>query len=70
MKLFADAHEWGENGLSATMDFYNNQKGRVIGENYNFFTNAATISAAVLQAVLNGDLRYINNSGVLIPTNL
>lgn len=70
MKLFADAHEWGETGLSVTMDFYNNHKGRVIGENYNFFTSEATVSAAILQAVFNGTLKYINSSGVLVPTNL
>jgi hypothetical protein len=70
MKLFADAHEWGESGLSVTMDFYNNHKGRVIGENFNFSTNESTISTAVLQAVFNGTLKYINSSGVLITTNL
>ncbi len=70
MRLFADAHEWGESGLSVTMDFYNNHKGRVIGENYAFLTSEATISAAILQAVFDGTLKYINNSGVLVPTNL
>jgi|TARA_B110000967_G_scaffold121007_1_gene123647 hypothetical protein len=70
MKIFADAHEWGENGLSVTMDFYNNHKGRVIGDNYNFLTSETIISAAILKAVYNGTLKYINNSGVLVPTNL
>ncbi|WP_213520790.1 hypothetical protein [Nonlabens sp.] len=70
MKYFADAHEWGETGLPVTMDFYNNHKGRVLRENYSFLTSEATISTAILQAVFNGSFKYINSSGILVPTNL
>ena len=70
MKLFADAHEWGESGLSVDMDLYNNHKGRVIGGNFNFFSSDSDISDAILEAVFNGTLKYINSSGILINTNL
>lgn len=69
-KLFADAHEWGETGLATEMDYYNNDKGRTIGEDFNFFSSDAEISNAVLQAVIDGILKYINSIGNLVFTNL
>lgn len=68
MKLFADAHEWGESGLAVDMDLYNNQEGREIGDELSFFTTNDEISNEVLQELFNGRLRYINN-GALLPTN-
>jgi len=70
MKAFADAHEWGETGLAVTMDFHNNHKGRIIGGNYNDFTSDSVISTAILQSVYTGNLKYINNAGQLVRTNL
>ncbi|OBX26441.1 hypothetical protein A9996_05255 [Gelidibacter algens] len=69
MKLFADAHEWGENGIEVDMDFYNNYKGRIIGGNFNFASSDSDISDAVLQAVFDGILKYINGQGSLVFTN-
>ncbi|TXE15958.1 hypothetical protein ES692_14475 [Psychroserpens burtonensis] len=71
MKVFADAHEWGETGLSVTMDFYNNHKGRIIGTpHYNTNVSDEVLSDEVLEAVNDGDLKYINSSGNLVHTNL
>ena len=70
MKLFADAHEWGEApSNSVTMDFYNNHEGRLLGEAFNFFSSDSEIANAVLQALYNGVLKYINNQGQLVFTN-
>ena len=70
MKLFADAHEWGETpSNSVTMDFYNNHKGRILGEAFNFFSSDSEIANAILQAVYDGVLKYINNLGQLVFTN-
>ncbi|WAC01884.1 hypothetical protein N7U66_18805 [Lacinutrix neustonica] len=68
MKLFADAHELGESGLAADMDFHNNDKGRAIGINYNAFTGNLIIVNHVLQDLYNGNLKYILN-GNLVFTN-
>jgi len=81
MKLFADAHEEGETGLPVDMDLNNNEQGRDIAvENgYDFSTQDGTISNSTLQAVINGDLGYIdptdqlgrpiNGVSQIIPTN-
>lgn len=70
MKLFADAHEWGESGLSVTMDFHNNHHGRIIGNSFNFSSSDSDIEAVVLEALYDGTLKYINSSGFLVTTNL
>lgn len=51
------------------MDFYNNDKGRNIGLNYNVLTSNNIIENVVLLAVINGLLKYINSSGNLVYTN-
>ncbi|GAB1858672.1 hypothetical protein MHTCC0001_35120 [Flavobacteriaceae bacterium MHTCC 0001] len=68
MKLFADAHEWGETGLAVDMDFHNNHEGRIIGDNFGFSSSDNDISNAIMDAVNDGQLKYINN-GNLVPTN-
>ncbi|MFT7051079.1 MAG: hypothetical protein ACJAZK_001680 [Psychroserpens sp.] len=71
MKVFADAHEWGQSGLSVTMDFYNNHKGRIIGTpHWNTNVLDEVLSDEVLEAVNDGVLKYINSSGNLVQTNL
>ncbi|MFT6128206.1 MAG: hypothetical protein ACJAVA_002705 [Flavobacteriaceae bacterium] len=71
MKIFADAHEWGETGLSVTMDFYNNHKGRLIGTpHWNTNVSDEVLSDEALEAVNDGVLKYINSSGNLVHTNL
>ncbi len=58
MKLFADAHEWGEAPSdSVTMDFYNNNHGRIVGGDFNFLSNDSVISTAILQALYDGKLK-------------
>jgi len=69
MKLFADAHEWGQDSLSVEMDLFNNEIGRNIGLNFSFSDSNELIEFFVLEALNNGELRYIDN-GALIPTNL
>lgn len=72
MKIFADAHEWGStNQMEVNMDLFNNNVGRniSINNNYGFFTNSNTISDMVLQFVLDGSMKYINNNGNLVFTN-
>tara|TARA_R110002111_G_scaffold257241_2_gene325337 strand:+ start:213 stop:371 length:159 start_codon:yes stop_codon:yes gene_type:complete len=51
------------------MDFYNNNVGRTIGASFNFFSTEAEIANAILLALQNGDLKYINGSGELVPTD-
>lgn len=70
MKIFADAHEWGETGLSVDMDFHNNHEGRIIGNNFNLFSSDSEIANAILQSLYDGILKYINSLGLLVYTNL
>lgn len=53
------------------MDLFNNSIGRdiAVNNNYDFFTSSTTISDAILQAVIDGLLKYINNTGNLVFTN-
>ncbi len=69
MKQFADAHEHGESGLDVDMDLFNNHIGRNIGEGFDFFSSESDISNAILQALYNGLLKYINNLGTLVKSN-
>jgi hypothetical protein len=71
MKLFADAHEWGQtNQTEVVMDLHNNQEGRnvAIVNFYGISTSETVISQDVLDLLFNGTLRYINN-GQITPTN-
>lgn len=49
--------------MATQTDFYNNSKGRGIGENYNVSTGNNVISNAVLQALTNGQIKYISPLG-------
>ena len=72
-KEFADAHESGINVndpaqlLGRTMDFWNNEQGRIIG---NAMINRGNqdIINSVLGAISNGLMRHICH-GISIPTN-
>jgi hypothetical protein len=67
-KLFADAHEWNKSGVDVDMDLYNNAQGRIIGEN-NSGLSDSVIAGVVVQAVVDGLLKYINANGQLVYTN-
>ncbi|RRO12423.1 hypothetical protein [Flavobacteriaceae bacterium 14752] len=69
MKILADAHEMGEEGISVNMDLFNNNIGRIIGFNLDpFFESDNVVEQAILDAIDEGDLVYIVG-GILIPTN-
>ena len=51
------------------MDLFNNHIGRNIGEGFDFFSSESDISNAILQALYNGLLKYINNLGTLVKSN-
>lgn len=50
------------------MDLFNNEVGRNIGLNFSFSDSNELIEFFVLEALNNGELKYINDDN-LIPTN-
>lgn len=55
-------------GLPEEMDLFNNEVGRNIGLNFSFSDSNELIEFFVLEALNNGELKYINDDN-LIPTN-
>jgi len=66
---WATAHEYGHSGLSTTMDLWNNNKGREIGDN-NPYASDSTLSNKVITALNSGNqLKKIVNNQLVYTCN-